>query len=194
MKRTSSSVHVTYDPDESLVINFLNTARENDDPLSDYARLIRWARLAGINRRRLPKPSMRERVELLQELCGLREAAIAVVLCRLRRRKPARADIDQINTMKERHRDPLDYNGSAMSCDVKEAQDIAPAIALQIACFLAEDDLTRLKRCRGCEDFFYDRSHRQNRVWCSMKTCGNRAKAEQFRRRTNGTKAVSRRR
>jgi predicted RNA-binding Zn ribbon-like protein len=43
----------------------------------------------------------------------------------------------------------------------------------------------RLKICRGddCEWAFYDRSKNGSGSWCSMKECGNRAKARSFRQR-----------
>jgi predicted RNA-binding Zn ribbon-like protein len=43
----------------------------------------------------------------------------------------------------------------------------------------------RLKACRdqGCQWAFYDSSKNRAGHWCSMETCGNRAKARQFRQR-----------
>ncbi|MGH3648336.1 MAG: CGNR zinc finger domain-containing protein [Micromonosporaceae bacterium] len=44
----------------------------------------------------------------------------------------------------------------------------------------------RLKACRNprCQWAYYDQSRNRSRAWCSMDTCGNRAKARAFRRRT----------
>jgi predicted RNA-binding Zn ribbon-like protein len=43
----------------------------------------------------------------------------------------------------------------------------------------------RLKACHdeGCRWAFYDRSKNRSMNWCSMRTCGNRAKARRFRER-----------
>lgn len=43
----------------------------------------------------------------------------------------------------------------------------------------------RLKVCRNpeCRYAYYDHSRNRSRAWCSMETCGNRAKARAFRRR-----------
>jgi predicted RNA-binding Zn ribbon-like protein len=43
----------------------------------------------------------------------------------------------------------------------------------------------RLKVCRNpaCRWVYYDRSRNRSRSWCSMATCGNRAKARGFRQR-----------
>jgi predicted RNA-binding Zn ribbon-like protein len=50
---------------------------------------------------------------------------------------------------------------------------------------MAEGTWTRLKACSedGCQWAFYDRSKNHSAHWCSMKVCGNRAKARQFRMR-----------
>ncbi|MGH3715275.1 MAG: CGNR zinc finger domain-containing protein, partial [Micromonosporaceae bacterium] len=43
----------------------------------------------------------------------------------------------------------------------------------------------RLKACRNphCRWAYYDQSRNRSRSWCSMETCGNRAKARAFRER-----------
>ncbi len=43
---------------------------------------------------------------------------------------------------------------------------------------LLGDDLARLRCCTRCSWLFVDRSRGPARKWCSMATCGNRAKAE----------------
>lgn len=46
-------------------------------------------------------------------------------------------------------------------------------------------DRSRLRRCRagGCLRWFVDTSKGGRRAWCSMATCGNRAKAARYRAR-----------
>jgi predicted RNA-binding Zn ribbon-like protein len=43
----------------------------------------------------------------------------------------------------------------------------------------------RMKACRAedCRWAFYDRSRNRSRAWCSMRECGNRAKARSYRAR-----------
>jgi hypothetical protein len=51
----------------------------------------------------------------------------------------------------------------------------------------------RLKICAAgeCRWAFYDRSRNRSRTWCSMRVCGNRTKARNWRQRTRaGTPAV----
>jgi predicted RNA-binding Zn ribbon-like protein len=48
----------------------------------------------------------------------------------------------------------------------------------------------RLKACAddGCRSAFYDASKNRAGHWCSMESCGNRAKARQFRQRHRSTR------
>jgi predicted RNA-binding Zn ribbon-like protein len=52
---------------------------------------------------------------------------------------------------------------------------------------LASDDLDRVGECaddHGCGYLFFDTSRNQSRRWCSMESCGNRAKARRHYRRS----------
>lgn len=53
-----------------------------------------------------------------------------------------------------------------------------------------EDRWRRLKLCEAesCRRAFYDTSKSRTGKWCSMRFCGNRSKAESFRRRHPGRK------
>ncbi|MEX2314914.1 MAG: ABATE domain-containing protein [Thermomicrobiales bacterium] len=50
---------------------------------------------------------------------------------------------------------------------------------------LLTGDRRRLRECAAadCGWLFYDTSRNQSRRWCSMQSCGNRAKVQQFRER-----------
>jgi predicted RNA-binding Zn ribbon-like protein len=49
---------------------------------------------------------------------------------------------------------------------------------------LSSDVIRRVKACPTCGWFFLDVSKNQSRVWCSMDTCGARAKARRYYHRT----------
>ena len=62
------------------------------------------------------------------------------------------------------------------------------ALALVLAAIseaAADGSWTRVKVCRepGCRWVYFDHSRNRSRAWCSMETCGNRAKARAFRTR-----------
>ncbi len=57
--------------------------------------------------------------------------------------------------------------------------------------FLVSSDLKRLKQCADdfCGWLFIDKSRNYSRRWCSMKDCGNRAKAHRhYLRKRQGEK------
>ena len=49
----------------------------------------------------------------------------------------------------------------------------------------ADGSWERMKACpwHSCHVAFYDHSRNRSRTWCSMEVCGNRAKAQTYRRR-----------
>ena len=50
---------------------------------------------------------------------------------------------------------------------------------------MQDDDWNKLKLCSddGCRWAFFDRSKNHSSRWCTMETCGNRAKARRFRQK-----------
>ena len=59
-------------------------------------------------------------------------------------------------------------------------------IALSAANLLTSAQVARVKQCedeRGCGFLFIDTSKNRSRRWCSMESCGNRAKVQRHRQR-----------
>lgn len=65
-------------------------------------------------------------------------------------------------------------------------------VAGTFAEYLAGRDLRRLRICAndGCREIFIDRSPTGRRRWCTMRTCGNRAKVARHRERHRGEVVV----
>lgn len=63
--------------------------------------------------------------------------------------------------------------------------DIIGLLAYELASMLASDQRTYLKRCLNpdCVLMFVDNSRSHKRRWCSMDTCGNRAKVSKHYRK-----------
>lgn len=63
-------------------------------------------------------------------------------------------------------------------------QLLAP-VAEKAAQMITEEDPKYLKKCESdrCILYFYDSTKNHSRRWCSMSSCGNRAKARAFYRR-----------
>ncbi|HEY7286100.1 MAG TPA: CGNR zinc finger domain-containing protein [Vicinamibacterales bacterium] len=57
---------------------------------------------------------------------------------------------------------------------------------------LSSDSVRQVKACPTCGWFFLDVSKNHSRVWCSMDTCGARAKARRYYRRTKRAQANAR--
>jgi predicted RNA-binding Zn ribbon-like protein len=64
-------------------------------------------------------------------------------------------------------------------------------VALDAARMLGTDERDRVRICASdtCSARFYDRSPAAGRVWCSMRGCGNVAKARRHRARAHGATA-----
>ncbi len=83
----------------------------------------------------------------------------------------------------------LESNGGGYRWDWPSPEDgLAPIlhpILRSLGELLVSGDLERLRECDGpaCTWLFVDASRNGSRRWCSMKTCGNRAKAHRHYRR-----------
>ena len=66
-----------------------------------------------------------------------------------------------------------------------EGDGLVAALLAIIARAQADGTWERMKACRAedCRWAFYDRSRNRSRAWCSMRECGNRAKARSYRAR-----------
>jgi len=56
-------------------------------------------------------------------------------------------------------------------------------VARSAAELLTSDNVDRVRECeddRGCGYLFIDQSKNRSRRWCSMESCGNRAKARRY--------------
>ena len=103
------------------------------------------------------------------------------------------------NTLHEAlHRDGKNrFHLAHLASQLHGAKLALALLARQIALFLAEADLSYLRRCANttsCVLYFYDTTKNHRRRWCSVVTCGNRHKVAAFRRRQRAVKkSVSRR-
>jgi len=77
--------------------------------------------------------------------------------------------------------------GPAYTPEVPDAWRVA-WLAAQSYLELLRGAPERIRRCAhpNCILYFYDTSKNGTRRWCSMKTCGNRAKAQRFQQSHRG--------
>jgi predicted RNA-binding Zn ribbon-like protein len=70
---------------------------------------------------------------------------------------------------------------------LSDATDLLAPVALSAAELMTGTRAGKVRQCqddRGCGWLFVDESRAQNRRWCSMGDCGNRAKAQRHYRKT----------
>ncbi len=148
-----------------LALDFVNTADWSADgrvvaeKLQTREDVAVWADALGLERAALP--------DSMEQLRELRSSLRALFV----------------------NRAPGDYLGPILTLQDKEGEDPAgtarsqPIEALIAASALSlvadQRELSRMKMCPGenCGWLFIDETRNARRKWCSMETCGNRAKA-----------------
>ena len=121
----------------------------------------------------------------LEQVLLLRETAYATLSAMAAGRRPGREDALDMETAIK-----------AVLADgqfrfLRSGLDIAPGplaglydvLVLSLIDLLCSPGIGRLRECRRCTHLFLDHGRGPGRHWCSMARCGNRAKAESFRRR-----------
>lgn len=106
-------------------------------------------------------------------------------------RTALRSSVDQLLSMRTGTW-RLRLQESGFACDfvprVEKPRDLLGAVGFAIADFLGSGALERIKRCASndCVLWFLDGSRNGSRHWCSMRTCGSRAKAATYYGRQRG--------
>lgn len=184
-------------------VDFVNTLRERwwrrVETLVAPADLVRWLERAGL----LEPDSAAASEELLRTARELRESidrALVAVIGGEPVPASALATIDGWLPAAAAHErlvagpDGLPVVGPAPPED--PLRHALGTLALDAARMLGTEQRTRVRICASdaCGARFYDRSPGAGRVWCSMRRCGNVAKARRHReraRRSGTPQAVS---
>jgi predicted RNA-binding Zn ribbon-like protein len=170
------------------------TSNHAKDTLDSYAALLEWSskkRLLDVKEVSLLSrvAAKEDLAPVLAEAVRLREAIYRIFSAIAHEKKAARKDLEILN----------EYLAKSLSrMAVKETEegyewglrcDASPEmmlyqIAESAAMLLTSEELSRVKECaneeEGCGSLFLDCSKSQTRMWCSMKSCGNRAKSRAF--------------
>jgi predicted RNA-binding Zn ribbon-like protein len=176
-------------------LDLVNTLRERwrrrVETLVTPDDLALWLQRAGVTAQARP---IAVPPEVLAEARELREAIDACVEALIARRPSPRAAIDLIDRWLvhagARPQLGLGDDGAPVLGERPEgdsARRALGAIALDAARMLGRpEERERVRVCASdtCSARFYDRSPAGRRRWCSMRTCGNEAKARRHRART----------
>jgi predicted RNA-binding Zn ribbon-like protein len=168
-----------------LCLDFAGTFRYREgvgaeETLSAPERLSDWAVQGRL---------VDERAEIsdaeLAAAIDLREAIYRTVVARMRGASPTAADVDLINAHASQPRLTPTLHADGSLTRGGDAARLLAALAADLLEMLAGPDADKVKRCsrEGCTRLYIDASRGQNRHWCGMATCGNRAKVAAFRAR-----------
>ena len=168
------------------ILHFLNTVRDDgkqrrENSFADPAALQAILIAAGLIGADHPTPGPSQ----MQALLVLREAAYAVLSAIAAARTPDREeDLMLEMTIKAAVQDAsLMFKPGRLGVSAGPLGGIHDRLALSLFDLLRADDLARLRECARCTHLFIDHGRGPGRRWCAMSRCGNRTKAEAFRRR-----------
>ncbi len=189
----------------SLPLDFLNTVGgfrgvRTSEHLHDYRDLVAFGRQTGAisidQSRRLEAEARRrpdEAAAVLERAKELREALYRIFLAIVEHRAPSADDRALMNAALGdalAHREVVESGEKlALGWNRTDALDsVLWPIVDAAAGLLVSGDLARVRVCGMYEDeecswLFLDRTKARTRRWCSMKDCGNRAKARRFQAR-----------
>ena len=195
----------TFDLDAgALSLDFANTVEwhasdQPDEHLNSYADLIAWAEAAEI--------VSEDRAAQLRQLAETRPEEAGMVFDRaFQLRETIYRIFADYSGQREFHADDLAHLNEALSESISHLQ-VVPAtegfdwgwtespesldkilwpVTRSAGELLISDQLNRVSQCaddRGCGYLFVDTSRNHSRRWCSMESCGNRAKAQRHYKR-----------
>ncbi len=176
-----------------LALDFVNTQMLGRhgvvELIESPEQMLRWLEAAGLTSKR----ELWNDGDVASAL-ALREAIRSLMLALIETRDPEQESLAQLN----RHLldfDPnlrLVYQASLYRLE-QRSLELTPPMALgmiaeRAAALLASEERARLRACSStsCILLFKDTSKSGKRRWCSMRTCGNRAKASAFRANAEG--------
>ena len=192
-----------------LALNFANTAywHASDEPeetLESFKDFVDWAQAASLieeseihkllqNTKEVPMDDQ----EALHDALELRECIYRIFSSTANGEEPEPQDIDQVKKIMAEGlaNARIVQAGNTFLWRWDKGRNFPQQILWRIAHaaieLLLSDDLKRVGQCaddRGCGWLFFDTSRNQGRRWCSMETCGNRAKAQRFYKRQDKRK------
>lgn len=192
----------------ALCLDFVNTwgdrARPEGDKLKGFDALVAFAVQAGLldeaRRRTLAARAKEEpglAAEAFAEAVRLRESLYALFAGTARGRELPARDLETLNRVLSEALAHLRIAAQAtpLTPFTWRFEPVAPVatataplwpIARSAADLLVSPELARVTQCDGsnCTWLFLDQSRTRNRRWCSMESCGNRAKARRHYHRS----------
>jgi predicted RNA-binding Zn ribbon-like protein len=187
-----------------LCLDFVNTlsgkrGSHTSERLDDYRDLVSWSRQLGIFdeseakallAQAQPAPERAEKV--YRDAIDLREALYRIFTAVAEQREPQPDDLSILNAVLVRslgsQRLTFQDGRYCLGC-LRGENDLDcmlwPVAKSAVDLATSEKELKRVRICEAtaddrCSWLFLDETRNRTRRWCSMKDCGNRAKARRF--------------
>jgi predicted RNA-binding Zn ribbon-like protein len=135
-----------------------------------------------------------EAKQALEKALAVREVIYRILSPIAVGEKPAASDLNKFNQALTRGLEKSKITATANGFEwdwkktVKSFDQMLWPILRSTAELLTSHDIKRVGECaddRGCGYLFYDTSRNHSRRWCSMQSCGNRAKAKRHYQRVS---------
>lgn len=184
-----------------LCLDFVNTATARDssaghrDYLTSYDALLAWGRHSRVIATKqlqilktLAAKEPQAALSALSLAVTLREAIYRLLGSAVRGRRPASADLLQLNRAFQEaclHRVVLQRAAGfewGWEFDLGDLRAILWPIVHSTTELMTSPDIKRVRQCarEGCQWLFLDSSKNGSRLWCSMAVCGSRVKSQRF--------------
>ena len=186
-------------------LDFVNTVdwRIGDEPadqLTEFRDLVTWfyeAKMIGRTEKKklndLEKQNPQAAKTALERAVDVRELGYRAIASIIEGKSPTKSDLRKINELSSSSETSIEWlNGKftrqlASTRKQSNALVYIEAISRSFVEFLLSPEASSVSQCqddRGCGWVFLSKSRGKRRRWCSMATCGNRAKAKRFYHRS----------
>lgn len=170
----------------SLALDFAYTGGMGDSPAGE--RLRTPADLALWFDERFPEVDGTANDRDLTDALALRQAIARSATAISRGDRPSADDVDVVNLFAATPDIPPSLAGGRRQAGRARARasQALSVMAREVIQLFSPDRADRIRECFAddCQRVFYDESRSNNRRWCSMQRCGNRAKVRAHRARS----------
>ncbi len=171
----------------NLALDFIGTLSERGharvEQLREPADLARWVVAAGLTDAgpTVTEPELSDAIEL-------REALYRLVAELIDGRPPGDADRELMNRWAVRTGPEVTVGRNGRRLHSGSTEQCLAGLAAAAVELWDRDDGAQIRWCADdqCTHPFLDRSRNQQRRWCDMATCGDRAKVRSYRARRSG--------
>ncbi len=171
-------------PDPGLISDFVNTRdlARGTDVLAGPTQLHDWLAARG-----LLAPGARVTSVDVAEACRVREALRDVLAAKSGLDANAEAAAAEIDAAARRAGIEVRFDPTCPRVEptARGVRGAVGRILVEVYDVMVDGSWDRMKACRAddCRWAFLDTSKNRSRCWCSMESCGNRAKVQAYRQR-----------